>query len=58
MEKEYVNMCLKLPAEVHKIVWLHQCKLEMQKKRKVSIKEAAISIIKDWGKDNAEITTT
>lgn len=51
-EKEYINMCLKLPAEVHSIIFLQQAKMELEKKRKVNIKQAAIHIIKDWGKNN------
>lgn len=54
MEKEYVNMCLKLPAEVHNIIFVQQAKMEVEKKRKVNIKEAAIHIIKDWGKKDGK----
>lgn len=54
MEKEFVNMCLKLPADVHNIIFVQQAKMAADKKRKVNIKQAAIHIIKEWGKQNEQ----
>lgn len=49
-DKEYINMSLKLPYDVHEIIFVQQAKMKVEKRRNVSIKEAAIHIIKEWGK--------
>lgn len=51
-EKEYVNMCLNLPRSLHSIILVQQSKMQVEKKRKVNIKEAAMHIIREWGKNN------